>query len=101
MFEYSLHFAKFDKPDYILLKEALLAYEKIIISQIIRGASNDNKDNLINDNDKKYLFQLFNVVIHNFGTEDMEWFCATETILNTLFNIKSRNSPEYAKFFIQ
>lgn len=55
---------------------------------------------MISDSDKKHLFQLFSVVIHSFGTDDMEWFCVTETILNTLFNIKTRNSPEYAKYFI-
>lgn len=43
---------------------------------------------------------MFQVVIKKFGTEDLEWFCATETILNILFNIKARNSPEYAKYFI-
>ena len=54
----------------------------------------------ISEDDKKYLFQLFGVIINTFGTDDNEWFCATETILNTLFNIRTRNAPEYAKFFI-
>lgn len=31
LFEYSSKFAKFSKPDFILMKEALLAYEKIMI----------------------------------------------------------------------
>ena len=31
----------------------------------------------------------------------MEWFCAAETILNALFNIRSRNSHEYAKMFVE
>lgn len=44
---------------------------------------------------------MFTVLIRHFGTENLDWFCAAETILNTLFNIKTRNSPEYAKFFIQ
>jgi hypothetical protein len=44
---------------------------------------------------------LLNVIISNFGTDDNEWFCAAETIINTLFNIKTRNSPEYAKHLIQ
>ena len=39
--------------------------------------------------------------MNTFGTDDTEWFCATETILNTLFNIKTRNQPEYAKSIIQ
>jgi hypothetical protein len=31
LYEFSLKYAKMDRPDFILLKEALLAYEKIII----------------------------------------------------------------------
>ena len=31
LYEYSLKYAKFDCPDFILLKEALLAYGKIIL----------------------------------------------------------------------
>lgn len=30
LYEYSLKYAKFDRPDFMLLKEALLAYEKLI-----------------------------------------------------------------------
>ena len=30
LYEHSIRYAKFEKPDYILLKEALLAYEKLI-----------------------------------------------------------------------
>lgn len=40
-------------------------------------------------------------MIKTFGTDDTEWFCGTETILNTLFNVKTRNSPEYARYIIQ
>ena len=56
---------------------------------------------MIGDQDKKYLFNLLQVVIKTFGTDDTEWFCGTETILNTLFNVKTRNSPEYARYIIQ
>jgi len=31
---------------------------------------------------------MINVVGKNFGTQDLEWFCAAETVLNTLFNMK-------------
>lgn len=54
----------------------------------------------VNENDKTYLFNMISVISHTFGTTDLEWFCACETVLNTLFNIKSRNSHEYAKLFI-
>ncbi len=56
---------------------------------------------MIGDHDKRYLFNLLQVVIKTFGTDDTEWFCGTETILNTLFNVKTRNSPEYARYIIQ
>lgn len=32
LLEYSLKYAKHDRPDFILLKEALLAYEKLIVA---------------------------------------------------------------------
>lgn len=99
LYQYSLNYAKFDRPDFILLKEALLAYEKIIAHQQL--AHKNEPIASIGDQDKKYLFSLLNVVINTYGTDDTEWFCATETILNTLFNLKTRNSPEYAKTLIQ
>ena len=85
------------------MKDALLVYEKIINHQLQKAAHDKKKhhENVISESDKKYLFKLFGVIIQNFGTEDLEWFCAAETILNTLFNIKTRNSPEYAKYLIQ
>lgn len=43
---------------------------------------------------------MINVVGKNFGTQDLEWFCAAETVLNTLFNMKQRISHEHAKLFI-
>ncbi len=33
LYEYSIKYAKFDRPDFILLKEALLAYDKIVAFQ--------------------------------------------------------------------
>ena len=36
-----------------------------------------------------------------FGTQDLEWFCAAESVLNIIFNIKSKSSHEYAKTFIE
>ena len=43
---------------------------------------------------------MLNVAGKNFGTQDLEWFCATETVLNTLFGMKQRVSHEQAKLFI-
>jgi len=89
-----------ERPDFILLKEALLAYEKIMIHKT-NISKNLDAASTINEEDKKYFFTLLSVVVNTFGTEDTEWFCATETILNTLFNVKTRNQPEYAKSIIQ
>jgi hypothetical protein len=97
LFENSLKFAKYESPDFIILKEAVLAYEKIIQYQIKKTGSVVDG---VNDNDKTYLFNMISVISNTFGTSDLEWFCACETVLNTLFNIKSRNSHEYAKLFI-
>lgn len=97
LFEYSKNFAEFEKPDFILLKEALLAYEKIILHQKAEAErEKKSKGDNIDEADKRYLFKLFHVILNSFGTDDLEWFCATETILNALFNIKSNNAPEYA-----
>lgn len=97
LFESSLKFGKFDSPDFIILKEAILAYETIVLYQILKTGSVADG---VNENDKTYLFNMISVISHHFGTTDLEWFCACEAVLNTLFNIKSRNSHEYAKLFI-
>lgn len=67
LFEYSEKFAKFEKPDFIILKEALLAYEKIMNHQLTASATEKKKSrkkkekgkaslNAISEEDKKYLF---------------------------------------------
>lgn len=79
------------------MKEAVLAYEKIINFQVEKtGSVTDG----VNENDKTFLFNMISVISNTFGTTDLEWYCACETVLNVLFNIRSRNSHEYAKLFI-
>ena len=39
-------------------------------------------------------------ITRTFGTEDSEWYCAAQAILNTLFGLKSRVAHEQAKAFI-
>ena len=56
---------------------------------------------VISDFDKSYIFKMTKVLGNTFGTNDFEWFCAAETVLNLLFNIKSRMSHEYAKLFLE
>ena len=97
--ESSLKFAEQENPDFIILKEAILAFEKILITQQTKkGTSLDNE---ITDDQKTYIFKMLSSVNERFGTTDLEWFCAAESILNILFAIKSRNSHEYAKLFIE
>ena len=43
---------------------------------------------------------MLNVVGKNFGSQDLEWFCACETVINCLFNMRQRVSHEQAKLFI-
>ena len=96
LYEQSLKFANYESPDYIIMKEAILAYEKIVQHQINRVGLADG----VTENDKRHLYQMLNVIGKNFGTQDLEWFCATETVLNTLFNMRQRVSHEQAKLFI-
>lgn len=84
LYEESLRFANYESPDYIIMKEAVLAYEKIVEHQISRVGLQDG----VTDNDKKHLYQMINVIGKNFGTQDLEWFCAAETVLNCLFNLR-------------
>ena len=44
---------------------------------------------------------MIKILVEKFGCSDLEWFCAAETIVNTIFNLKSKNSHEYAKLFIE
>ena len=70
------------------MKESILAFEKILQGYINSVGPTAG----ITDSDKRHLLQLLNVVGNNFGTKDMEWFCATETVLNCLFNLRHKFS---------
>lgn len=74
-------------------------YERIILHHLttIKAA---NPSSHVSESDKKYLHEIFACLVRTFGTEDTEWFCATEAVFNTLFNIKTKNAPEYAKKMI-
>ena len=63
----------------------MLAFEKIIEYQIKEVGESGNG---VTDNDKRHLYLMLNVIGKNFGTQDLEWFCAAEVVLNTLFNLK-------------
>lgn len=80
------------------MKEAILLFENILIEQSRKSKEVELK---ISHNDKEYIYKLTRVLSQTFGTSDFEWFCATETVLNMLFSIKSRISHQYAKLFIE
>ena len=90
LLQQSLGFANQLSPDFIILKEAALAFEKLI----------ENQEDGASESDKKHLFSMLLVLVKNFGTKDMEWLCAAETILNTLFNVRQRVTHEQAKSFV-
>jgi hypothetical protein len=54
------------------MKESLLAYEKIILNFYVKqnGEKEKHRQNVIDDVDKKYIFQMFEVIMDKFGTED-------------------------------
>jgi hypothetical protein len=74
----------------MIMKEAVLAFEKIIQE----GIKQQGPEKGVTQEEKKHLYQMLNVIAKNFGSQDLEWFCAAETVLNTLFNLKQRISHE-------
>jgi hypothetical protein len=53
LYEKSLNFAKSEAPDYIIMKEAVMCFDKIIIAQIEKA---NNSPDALTESDKKYLF---------------------------------------------
>ncbi len=60
----SLKFANYESPDYIIMKEAILAYEKISQHQVDQIGVAEG----ITANDKQHVYQMLNVIGKNFGT---------------------------------
>ena len=97
----SLKFAEeFESPDFVLIKEALLIFECLLSKTKLQVEGESPFDNA-SDKDKRYLFTMMMVLVKHFGTNDLEWFQAAEAVINALFNLKSRNSHEYARMFLQ
>lgn len=98
--EQSLEFANYESPDFILIKEAMLIYECILNKTLMTSEGEVTFDKA-SEKDKRYLFQMIFILQKTFGTTDLEWFCAAEAIINTIFNLKSRNAHEYARLLLQ
>ena len=95
LYSTSLKLAQIPRPDFIMMKEAILCFDKITQYQ----SENGDKQR-VKETDLNYLTQMMAQVIRTFGTEDSEWYCATQTVLNSLFNLKSSFTHEQAKTFI-
>ena len=37
----------------------------------------------------------------NLGSEDTDWFCAAEALINCIFNLKDKRSHQFAKIFLE
>lgn len=97
LFESSLKFAKYDSPDFTNFKEAVLAFQAILLHEIKETGSFEAS---LKESDRKHMFSLLGRIVGTFGTNDLEWFCACEVVINCLFSLKSRNSHEYARHFL-
>lgn len=97
LFEYSLKFARYDTPDFTNFKEAVLAFQAILLHEIKENGSFESS---LKESERRHMFALMGRIVGTFGTSDLEWFCACESVLNCLFSLKSRNSHEYAKHFL-
>ena len=89
----SLEFSNRESPDFILIKEAALIFQ--------HHMSTKESFDHASQPEKEYIFTLVSKVIQHIGTPDLEWFCAMESLVNTLFGLKSKNAHEYGRLLIQ
>ena len=62
--ESSMKFAEFDHPDFIIMKEAIITFERILITQ----SKESKEEAVISDDQKMYLFKMISVINSKFGT---------------------------------
>ena len=90
----SLEFGQVEKPNFILFKEAINVFENILKFTKTKFDDADMDD-------RTYIFRMFKVLVRCFGTRDLDWFCAIESVINSIFNLHSVNGPQYAKLTIE
>jgi len=90
----SLEFADVERPNFVLFKEAINVFENILKFTKTKFDDADMDD-------RTYVFKMFKVLVRCFGTKDLEWFCAIESVINSIFNLHSVNGPQYAKLTIE
>ena len=64
LMESSMKFAEQEHPDFIIMKEAIIAFEKILITQ----SQQSKEEAVISDEQKMYLFKMISVINSKFGT---------------------------------
>lgn len=77
MFEASLRFARDERPDFVLIQEALLIYEKVIAFTLSKKMKDTNErlsQSYISESDNKYLQTVMKILVRQFGTTDPEWY---------------------------
>ena len=62
--ESSMKFAEQEHPDFIIMKEAIIAFEKILITQ----SQQSKEEAVISDEQKMYLSKMISVINSKFGT---------------------------------
>lgn len=90
----ALSFAKVEAPDFFLAKEAITIFDYIQQHKKITFDSASREE-------KSFIFTMIHTLSRCFGVQDLEWFCAAESIINCMFNLHSRNNPQYAKLMIE
>ena len=56
--------------------------------------------NTIKESDQTFFTSMILVLQNTFGTRDLEWFSVAETVLNTLFNMKSDMTYEWVNLLV-
>ena len=81
-----MSFVNVEKPDFVLAKEAITIFDNIQKYKKITFDSASKEE-------KSFIFKMILALSRCFGTQDLEWFCAAESIINCMFNLHSRNNP--------
>jgi hypothetical protein len=57
--------------------------------------------NMLTEENTNFLSKMMALLENNLGTENTDWFCAAEALINCIFNLKDKRSKEYAKLFLE
>ncbi|CAI2367540.1 unnamed protein product [Moneuplotes crassus] len=88
--ERTINELKSSNADFILISEMIKSWEKI---NTLRKQRNERE---VDD----FILKLMIQIIKQFGTEDVEWNCAAEQFLNSLFELKDLKAYKKAELFV-